>query len=96
MQQGKYPFLLEVIYQFQIIWSLSDLLVKRKNRYRFYLCHVGLNPALLEPVLFNFLSPLVNGETNELTIDWEDEIIKGTLVSKDGKLVHPVLTGEGG
>ena len=45
--------------------------------------------------LFNFLSPLVNGETNELTIDWEDEIIKGTLVSKDGKLVHPVLTGEG-
>ena len=46
--------------------------------------------------LFNFLSPLVNGETNELTIDWEDEIIKGTLVSKDGKLVHPVLTGEGG
>jgi len=46
--------------------------------------------------LFNFLTPLVNGETNELTIDWEDEIIKGTLVSKDGKLVHPVLTGEGG
>jgi NAD(P) transhydrogenase subunit alpha len=46
--------------------------------------------------LINFLTPLVDDETKELNIDWEDEIIKGTLVSKDGKVVHPVLTGEGG
>ena len=45
--------------------------------------------------LINFLTPLVDDETKELTIDWEDEIIQGTLVCKDGKVVHPALTGEG-
>ena len=27
-------------------------------------------------------------------IDWEDEIIKGTLVCRDGSVVHPALTGQ--
>ncbi len=31
-----------------------------------------------------------------LAIDWEDEVFKGTLVAKDGKLVHPMVTGKGG
>jgi NAD/NADP transhydrogenase alpha subunit len=29
-----------------------------------------------------------------LKIDFEDEIIQGTLVTNDGKIVHPRLTGE--
>lgn len=44
--------------------------------------------------LLNFITPLIDAETKELSIDWEDEIITGTLVCKDGKVVHPALTGE--
>jgi len=43
--------------------------------------------------LLNFITPLVDPETKELKIDWEDEIITGTLVTRDGKVVHPRLTG---
>jgi len=46
--------------------------------------------------LLNFLSPLIDGETKTLSIDWEDEIIAGTLLTRDGTLVHPVLTGNKG
>lgn len=45
--------------------------------------------------LVNFITPLVDPETKSLNIDWEDEIIQGTLVCKDGKVVHPRLTREG-
>ena len=41
--------------------------------------------------LLNFITPQVKKDTKELAINWDDEIIKGTLVCKDGKLVHPQL-----
>ena len=44
--------------------------------------------------LLNFITPLVDGETKTLAIDWEDEIVTGTLVTKDGKVVHPRLTAK--
>ena len=31
-----------------------------------------------------------------LAIDWDDDVIKGTLIAKDGKIVHEMLTGKGG
>jgi len=43
--------------------------------------------------LLNFITPLVDVESKSLKIDWEDEIITGTLVTRDGKVVHPRLTG---
>ncbi len=43
--------------------------------------------------LLNFITPLVDKETGALKIDWEDEIITGTLISKDGQVVHPSLKG---
>lgn len=43
--------------------------------------------------LLNFITPLVDAETKDLKIDWEDEIITGCLVSRDGKVVHPALGG---
>ena len=46
--------------------------------------------------LLNFLTPLVDKETKGLKINWDDEIIKGTCVTRDGKVVHPALAGEGG
>ena len=39
--------------------------------------------------LLNFLTPLVDKESKTLNIDWEDEVITGTLVTRDGKVVHP-------
>ena len=41
--------------------------------------------------LLNFITPLIDLETRELNIDWEDEIIKGTLICRDGDIVHPVF-----
>jgi len=40
----------------------------------------------------NFITPLVDAETKELAIDWEDEIVQGTLVTRGGKVVHAMLT----
>jgi NAD(P) transhydrogenase subunit alpha len=45
--------------------------------------------------LFNFLSPMIDKESGALNMNWEDEVVTGTLVTKGGKVVHPRLTGEG-
>lgn len=49
--------------------------------------------ALYAKNLLNFITPLVDEETKEVTIDWEDEIIIGTLLTKDKKIVHERLSG---
>ncbi len=41
--------------------------------------------------LYTFMALLIDKESKELAIDWEDEIVTGTLISRDGKLVHPAL-----
>ena len=41
--------------------------------------------------LLNFLTPLIDEESKELKIDWEDEIISSTLLTRDGQVVHPSL-----
>ncbi len=41
--------------------------------------------------LLNFLTPFVDKESKKLTIDWEDEVVTGTLVAKGGKVVHERL-----
>ena len=51
--------------------------------------------ALYARNLLNFLTPLVDKETKSLKIDWDDEIVKGTLVTRDGQVVHPMLTDGG-
>ena len=43
--------------------------------------------------LFNFISLLVDKKTGQLAIDWNDEIVKGALVTKDGEIVHPAVKG---
>lgn len=42
--------------------------------------------------LFNFIEPLVDTESGTLKVDWEDEIIAGTALTRDGSVVHPQLT----
>ena len=42
--------------------------------------------------LLAFLGTLIDKDEKVLKVDWDDEIVKGTLVAKDGKIVHPSLT----
>ena len=44
--------------------------------------------------LFNFIKPMVNQESHALEIDWEDEVVRGALLTKGGEVVNPVLKGE--
>ncbi len=48
--------------------------------------------ALYARNMFNFFQPLINAETGELKIDWEDEIVTGTLIAREGALVHPMFS----
>ena len=43
--------------------------------------------------LLNFLSPHFNNETKKLELDWEDETVKNTLVTKDGNIVSEIVKG---
>jgi NAD(P) transhydrogenase subunit alpha len=45
--------------------------------------------------VLNFLTPHVDKEQKSLAFNWEDETVSGTLVTRDGKIVNPMLTGEG-
>ena len=41
--------------------------------------------------LLAFLETMIDKKDKRLKINWDDEIIKGTLVAKDGRIVHPSL-----
>ena len=41
--------------------------------------------------LLAFLDIMIDKKEKKLAINWDDDIIKGTLVAKDGKIVHPSL-----
>lgn len=49
--------------------------------------------ALYARNLFNFISPFVDAESGTITIDWDDELVTGTALTRDGSVVHPLLTG---
>ena len=43
--------------------------------------------------LFNFIEPMIDRESRALNIDWEDEVIRGALLTKGGEVVNPALQG---
>jgi NAD(P) transhydrogenase subunit alpha len=45
--------------------------------------------------LLAFLEPMIDKKEKTLKVNWDDEIVKGTLVAKDGKIVHPSLQPKG-
>lgn len=49
--------------------------------------------ALYAKNLLNFLSLSYDKETKGLKINWDDEIIKGTALTRDGQVIHPALAG---
>jgi len=50
--------------------------------------------ALYARNLLNFISPQVDEESKTLKLDWEDETVTGTALTRDGAIIHPALTGE--
>ena len=47
--------------------------------------------ALYAKNVLNFLVPLYDAETKSLKIDSEDEIVKGSLITQNGSVVHPAV-----
>lgn len=39
--------------------------------------------------VLNFITPLVNAESKQLAINWQDEIVAATTLTRDGAIVHP-------
>src|SRR3546814_2768213 len=54
---------------------------------------LSLNDAL--PIfarnLLNFLTPMIDKESKTLKIDTEDETVSGTMVTRDGAIVHAAV-----
>ncbi|MBM3572098.1 MAG: Re/Si-specific NAD(P)(+) transhydrogenase subunit alpha [Alphaproteobacteria bacterium] len=48
--------------------------------------------ALYARNLLAFLTPLIDKDTKALKIDRNDEIVKATLLTADGQVVHPAIT----
>jgi NAD(P) transhydrogenase subunit alpha len=51
--------------------------------------------ALYAKNLLNFLETMFDKKSKAFAVDWNDEIVKGTLVARDGKIVHPSLQPKG-
>jgi NAD(P) transhydrogenase subunit alpha len=51
--------------------------------------------ALFARNLLNFITPMVDKDTGALKIDLNDEVVKGTLVTQNGQIVHPSLAQPG-
>jgi NAD(P) transhydrogenase subunit alpha len=45
--------------------------------------------------LVAFLELMIDKKEKALKVNWDDEVVKGTLVAKDGRLVHPSLVPQG-
>jgi NAD(P) transhydrogenase subunit alpha len=43
--------------------------------------------------LYAFIETMIDKKSGALAINWDDEIIKGTALTRDGAVIHPSLTG---
>ncbi len=43
--------------------------------------------------LLNFVSLIVDKKTGALALNWDDEIVKGAGLTRDGAIVNPALKG---
>tara|TARA_Y100001954_G_C15759981_1_gene578551 strand:- start:221 stop:1384 length:1164 start_codon:yes stop_codon:yes gene_type:complete len=48
--------------------------------------------ALFAKNLLNFVTPLINRSENKIEINMQDEIILGSMITKDGEVVHDAVT----
>ena len=47
--------------------------------------------ALYARNLFNFIAPFVDAQSGAIDIDWQDELVTGTALTRGGSVVHPLL-----
>ena len=47
--------------------------------------------ALYARNLLNFVTLLVDKESKALNVNWEDEIVKGVALTRDGQIIHPTF-----
>ena len=45
--------------------------------------------------LLNFVAPFIDSQTGALTINWDDELIAGTALTRDGQIIHPAFVQAG-
>jgi NAD(P) transhydrogenase subunit alpha len=45
--------------------------------------------ALYARNLLNFLETMIDKNTKSLAVNWDDEIVKGTALTRDGAIIHP-------
>ncbi|MGH1403650.1 MAG: Re/Si-specific NAD(P)(+) transhydrogenase subunit alpha [Alphaproteobacteria bacterium] len=50
--------------------------------------------ALYAKNLFNLLKMLIDTDSKKVRIDWEDEIVQGVCMVKDGTIIHPSFAKE--
>ena len=46
--------------------------------------------------LLAFVEPMIDKKTGELAINWDDELVKGTLIAKDGAIVNAAIAERAG
>jgi len=49
--------------------------------------------ALFAKNVFNFVTPMIDKASGTFNVNWDDELVKGTLITKDGQIVYPGLRG---
>lgn len=52
--------------------------------------------ALFARNLLNFVTLMIDRDSKSLKINWDDEVFKETVLTRDGAVVHPLLAGQGG
>ena len=51
--------------------------------------------ALYAKNLLTFVETLIDKKEKKLAVNWDDEIVKGTLLTRDGAIVHPNFSQDG-
>jgi NAD(P) transhydrogenase subunit alpha len=51
--------------------------------------------ALYARNLYTFVETLIDKATKQLAVKWDDELVKATNLTRDGKVVNPAFSGEG-
>jgi len=50
-----------------------------------------VSSALYARNLLNFVQILIDKDSKKLAVNWDDDIIKGTALTKDGAVIHPLF-----
>jgi NAD(P) transhydrogenase subunit alpha len=51
--------------------------------------------ALYAKNLYAFIETLIDKGEKKLAINWDDELVKATLLTRDGAVVHPNFANKG-